>query len=232
MAEVMMNLVLIGKIGVGKSATANTILGQKCFREYSRMTSAILFCIQFNRRRFEDYVVSVVDAPGLMDPVSIEEERWQRERARADMLEALMWCGGKIDAFVLVIRYGTRFTEEDKKTLEILIDLFGENYFKRLIVVMTHGDLFTFDMECEGTPETSFDAWCDEQTGPLRQLFTTCNGRFVLFNNREKDEVKMHAQRQKLIQLVRDVQRKEGKFTRDTFYDAKELCDRFTECGK
>ncbi|BFZ20011.1 hypothetical protein BsWGS_23049 [Bradybaena similaris] len=224
MEEVRMNLLLMGKTGVGKSSTGNTIIGRKCFEEYSKMTSGTKD-VHCNRGRFGEYVVYVVDPPGLMDTETIEE--LGAERAGADMFEALMLCGGEIDAFVLVIRYDTRFTDEDKKTLEILKIIFGENYFKHLIVVLTRGDSFVGDMEHRETPNMSFNTWCDEQTGAFRQLLAACKRRFVLFNNREKEEVKMRAQRQQLIQLVKDVQTNSGKYTSETFEDAEELREEF-----
>ncbi|BFZ20007.1 hypothetical protein BsWGS_23046 [Bradybaena similaris] len=224
MAEDRMNLLLMGKMGVGKSSSGNTILGQKCFKEYNTMAAGTKH-VHCATGRFEDYVVSVVDAPGLMDTEIKEEKR--EERVGAEMFNALIMCGGEIDAFVLVLNYTARFTEEDRHTLEILKIIFGEHYFKHLIVVLTHGDLFTGNMENAGTPNKSFDTWVKEQKGPFRQLFQDCDGRFVLFNNREKDDVKMRAQRQKLIQLVKDLQTNNGKYTSQTFEDAKELREKF-----
>ncbi|BFZ20027.1 hypothetical protein BsWGS_23066 [Bradybaena similaris] len=224
MAEVRLNLLLMGKMGVGKSSSGNTILGQKCFKEYNTMAAGTKH-VHCATGRFEDYVVSVVDAPGLMDTEIKVEER--EERAGADMFKALIMCGGEIDAFVLVLNYTARFTDEDRDMLEILKIIFGEHYFKHLIVVLTHGDSFVGDMENAGTPNKSFDTWVKEQKGPFKQLFTDCKRRFILFNNREKDAVKMHAQRQKLIQLVKYLQRNNGKYTSETFEDAKELRETF-----
>ncbi|CAL1529469.1 unnamed protein product, partial [Lymnaea stagnalis] len=116
----------------------NAILGNDEFESKDSpdsVTNMILVkCIQRN-----DFHVTVVDTPGFMGTQLKGDE--SKIQACEDMKKAMQVCprNGKL-AVIYVIKYGDRFTEENKSTLYILENIFGkENIWKSCIIVMTFG---------------------------------------------------------------------------------------------
>ncbi|KAK6978509.1 GTPase IMAP family member 7-like isoform X2 [Biomphalaria glabrata] len=195
-----LSFLLVGKTGCGKSSMGNSVLGQNVFAHSDRSQSETTL-IQVQSATVDGYTLTVVDTPGVMH-TGLDLEAIKIKTCN-EMKEAVSKCPdeGKM-AVVIVMKYGDRFTEENKTTVDILKQMFGEeNLCKSCVIVMTHGDMFALNDQ----QDKQFKDWMAEQTEDLGQLFSLVQYRCLLFNNICKDSAEVNQQRKYIIDLVNDL---------------------------
>uniref|UniRef100_A0A3Q3G1T3 AIG1-type G domain-containing protein n=1 Tax=Labrus bergylta TaxID=56723 RepID=A0A3Q3G1T3_9LABR len=194
-------IVMVGKTGAGKSATGNTILGKEEFKSMFSFKSVTEGCAKAYGE-LDGQKVSVIDTPGLFDTNTDEET------TRANIVRCMAYASPGPHIFLIVIKLG-RFTEEEKKVVEKIQKIFGEEANKYSMVLFTHGD------QLRGQPIEEILKGSKE----LQELVAKCNGQYHVFDNNLSDS----SQVTELLNKIRKITEKNrgNHYTTEMFQKAE-----------
>ncbi|XP_024367577.1 translocase of chloroplast 34 [Physcomitrium patens] len=127
-----LTVLVVGKGGVGKSSTVNSIIGERV-TVVSAFQSETLRPLQCARTR-AGFTLNVIDTPGLIEGGCINDQA-------LDIIKRFL-LNKTIDVVLYVDRLdGYRVDNLDKQVIRALARSFGPNFWRIAIIALTHAQL-------------------------------------------------------------------------------------------
>ncbi|XP_063069339.1 GTPase IMAP family member 7-like [Engraulis encrasicolus] len=161
-------IMLLGRRGVGKSSTGNTILQQLAFSVSMSLGRTTEFCDR-KTGTVDGRPVAVIDTPGLKNS-SGEEKKKIRE-----ILKNISLYKPGPHVFLVVLPIGN-LTQDDIRVHKIIEGMFGKKVWRYVVLVFTRGE------SLDGNAQNDVISRADKE---LRELIRKCTGGFVVFNNKD-----------------------------------------------
>ena len=131
----------------------------------------------------------IYDTPGLFDTQD------NHAAVKAEIGRAIYMASPGPHALLILFKIGNRFTDEEKKTIEKIREMFGKDAHKFCILVLTGED----NLFCD---DTTVKDYLDTADSGLKQLLEQCQNRYMTINNRSSQQEIDEKLRKELLKMI------------------------------
>lgn len=133
----------------------------------------------------------------------LKDHRKQQEKVLTEVFKIFALAPQGFHAVTLVVKYGSRFTNEDEQALQLLQNFMGTEANEYIILILTYGDQAKFHAQ---EHNISLAEWMKKWVKTLPQwvqnFIKEIKDRVVLFDNRLKEDSDPEGCKKQLSELI------------------------------
>ena len=205
-------VVLLGRTGVGKSSTGNTLLDRYSFETEESFTSittkcqkATKKCPMDSRATLKTKRLTIVDTPGFFDT------KVQRHELAQEISRCVSLTTPGPHVFLYVLDKSNRYTPEEAESVNEFFNIFGSEAANYMILLFTH---------VSSKSETSLQSSLQKAPEDLIDLVEKCQHRVFGIDNKTGDESERRLQMDTILAGIESlIAENRGEFYTNEMYE-------------